>query len=90
MSYKIKVHIADDHKILIEGVIALINIEDDIEVEGFSLTGREVINWSKKNTADILILDINMPDINELIIHSDVVFIRTYRKEKNSDIMRNG
>ncbi|CAM1355257.1 MULTISPECIES: response regulator [Tenacibaculum] len=64
MSYKIKVHIADDHKILIEGVIALINIEDDIEVEGFSLTGREVINWSKKNTADILILDINMPEMD--------------------------
>ncbi|WP_435264022.1 response regulator [Tenacibaculum sp. nBUS_03] len=64
MSYKIKVHIADDHKILIEGVIALINIEDDIEVEGFSLTGREVINWSKQNTADILILDINMPEMD--------------------------
>lgn len=64
MSYKIKVHIADDHKILIEGVIALINIEDDIEVEGFSLTGREVINWSNKNTADILILDINMPEMD--------------------------
>lgn len=58
---KIKVHIADDHKILIDGIIALINTEDDIEVEGFSQTGREVIEWSKKNSTDILILDINMP-----------------------------
>ncbi|CAL2087971.1 response regulator transcription factor [Tenacibaculum sp. 190524A02b] len=65
MSYKkIKVHIADDHKILVEGVMALINIEDDIEVEGYSLTGREVVNWSTSNTADILILDINMPDMD--------------------------
>ncbi|HBI40244.1 MAG TPA: DNA-binding response regulator [Tenacibaculum sp.] len=64
MSTKIKVHIADDHKILIEGVMALINIEDDIEVEGFSLTGKEVINWSATNTADVLILDINMPEMD--------------------------
>jgi DNA-binding NarL/FixJ family response regulator len=64
MSYKIKVHIADDHKILIEGVMALINIEDDIEVEGFSLTGKEVVNWSSTNTADVLVLDINMPEMD--------------------------
>ncbi|CAM1366507.1 Two component transcriptional regulator, LuxR family [Tenacibaculum sediminilitoris] len=65
MNYKkIKVHIADDHKILIDGVIALLNTEDDIEVEGFSLTGRQVINWSSKNTADVLVLDINMPEMD--------------------------
>ncbi|CAM1373967.1 response regulator [Tenacibaculum xiamenense] len=64
MSTKIKVHIADDHKILIEGVMALINIEDDIEVEGFSLTGKEVVNWSATNTADVLVLDINMPEMD--------------------------
>ena len=64
MSSKIKVHIADDHKILIEGVIALINIEDDIEVEGFSLTGKELINWSATNTSDVLVLDINMPEMD--------------------------
>ncbi len=64
MSYKIKVHIADDHKILIEGVMALINIEDDIEIEGYSLTGKEVVNWANNNTADVLILDINMPEMD--------------------------
>lgn len=64
MSSKIKVHIADDHKILIEGVMALINIEDDIEVEGFSLTGKEVVNWSATKTADVLVLDINMPEMD--------------------------
>ena len=37
MKNKIKVHIADDHKILIEGIIAVINTDDDIEVEGLSL-----------------------------------------------------
>lgn len=61
MKEKIHVHVADDHKILIEGIIAVINTDKDIEVEGYSLTGKEVIDWAKDNTADILILDINMP-----------------------------
>ena len=58
----IRVHIADDHKILIEGIIAVINTDESIEVEGYSLTGKQVIEWIKSNSADILILDINMPE----------------------------
>ena len=62
MKEKIQVHIADDHKILIEGIVAVINTEDDIEIEGYSLTGKEVIDWAEDHYADILILDINMPE----------------------------
>lgn len=58
----IRVHIADDHKILIEGIIAVINTDVSIEVEGYSLTGKQVIEWIESNSADILILDINMPE----------------------------
>ncbi len=61
MKQKIQVHVADDHKILIEGIIAVIDTDKEIEVEGYSLTGKEVIDWAKEKTADILILDINMP-----------------------------
>ena len=62
MKNKITVHIADDHKILIEGIIAVINTDNDIEVKGYSLTGKHVMEWVKSNNADILILDINMPE----------------------------
>ena len=63
MSKKIYVHVADDHKIVIEGIIAVINTDKDIEINGYSLTGKEVIDWIsvKENKADVLILDINMP-----------------------------
>ncbi|CAM1343954.1 response regulator [Tenacibaculum amylolyticum] len=64
MRDKIKVHIADDHEVVIEGVSALINTDDNIEVEGYSLTGKQVIEWSKNNKADVLILDINMPKLD--------------------------
>ena len=62
MKNKIRVHIADDHKILIEGIIAVINTDESIEVEGYSLTGKQVVEWIESNSADILILDINMPE----------------------------
>lgn len=63
MKKKIYVHVADDHKILIEGIIAVINTDEDIDIKGFSLSGQEVIDWFKKksNKADVLILDITMP-----------------------------
>ena len=62
MKNKITVHIADDHKILIEGIIAVINTDNDIEVKGYSLTGKHVMEWVESNNADILILDFNMPE----------------------------
>ena len=63
MRKKIYVHVADDHKILIEGIIAVINTDKDIEINDYSLTGKEVIDWfdKKGNKADVLILDITMP-----------------------------
>ena len=64
MSDKIKVHIADDHQILIDGVKAVLNIEPNIEVIGFSLNGVQVLEWFNENTADVLILDINMPELD--------------------------
>ncbi len=64
MKNKIRVHIADDHQILIDGIIAVLNFEENIEVVGFSLNGIQVMDWFKKNDADILILDINMPQMD--------------------------
>lgn len=61
MGKKIQIHIADDHKILIEGIYAVIETSTEIEIEGFSLTGEEVVEWYENNTADVLILDVNMP-----------------------------
>lgn len=64
-SRKISVHIADDHKIIIDGIIAVLEDEDDILVNGYSCNGNELINWfNNDNSCDVLILDINMPEIS--------------------------
>ena len=61
---KITVHIADDHQILIDGVIAVLGLEKDIEVVGYSLNGEQVLDWFHEHSADVLILDINMPKVD--------------------------
>ncbi|WP_343328925.1 response regulator transcription factor [Polaribacter staleyi] len=78
MKEKIYVHVADDHKILIEGIIAVINTDKDIEIKGYSLTGQEVIDWfhQKENSADVLILDITMPVLDGFQV------LKYFRKKK--------
>lgn len=63
---KITVHIADDHQVLIDGVMAVLGLEKDIDVVGYSLNGRQVLDWFEDHSADVLILDINMPELDGL------------------------
>jgi len=63
---KITVHIADDHQILIDGVMAVLGLERNIEVVGYSLNGEQVLEWFQEHSADVLVLDINMPILDGL------------------------
>lgn len=68
---KIKIHLIDDHQIVIDGLLAVLKLEDDFEVVGFSLNGENIHERLTKNNADVLILDINMPDIDGIDILKD-------------------
>lgn len=61
---KITVHIADDHQIIIDGLTAILEFEKDIKIVGYSVNGSEVLDWFQENSADVLLLDINMPIIS--------------------------
>jgi len=65
---KIKVHIADDHQLLIDGIEAVLSSEENIEVVGSSLNGEDVLNWFASKEADILILDVNMPKVDGIAV----------------------
>jgi len=44
--------------------IQVLDLEEDIEVVGYSLDGSQVIEWFAEHSADVLVLDINMPKLD--------------------------
>jgi DNA-binding NarL/FixJ family response regulator len=58
---KIRIHLADDHQILIHGISSLLQTIPNFEVVGFSLNGANLFDEVTQNKTDVLILDINMP-----------------------------
>jgi len=58
---KIKIFLADDHKILRESLIMLLGQESDIEVVGEAQDGIAAEEEVMKKAVDVLILDISMP-----------------------------
>lgn len=61
MNDKIKIYLADDHKMLRESLNILLSQEEDIEVVGEAEDGLAVENGLRKTPVDLLILDISMP-----------------------------
>lgn len=62
----IKIVLADDHEIFRNGLKQLIDKEPDMQVIGEASTGKEAIELFDKLTPDLIILDINMPEMNGL------------------------
>jgi len=61
MTHKTRIHLADDHQVLIDGLTNLLRTVSDFEVVGNSLDGISVYEDVIKNNTDILLLDISMP-----------------------------
>src|SRR5512143_604404 len=63
---KIRVVIADDHRILREGIRALLDDSDDIEVVGMAADGRAAIELCNTLAPDLVLMAINMPGLGGL------------------------
>lgn len=88
---KIKVIIADDHKIVIDGLKSLLQLEETIEVVGEAYDGKQVLDILKNQKVDIAVLDIEMPFLSGIeltrIIKKDfpqvkVLILSMYNTEK--------
>jgi DNA-binding NarL/FixJ family response regulator len=62
----ITVLLAEDHMIVREGLRALLQMEDDIQVIGEAENGRHSVEMARKLSPDIVIMDIAMPMLNGL------------------------
>ncbi|MBN2729528.1 MAG: response regulator transcription factor [Bacteroidales bacterium] len=60
----ISVFIVDDHFMVIEGIKTLLAGEKDIILTGHAMDGKSALEYLKKNHTDVILMDINLPDIN--------------------------
>lgn len=64
MHNPIKLIIADDHVLFIEGLKSLIQEEKDYLIIGVANNGKELLDIIEREKPDIILMDINMPVLN--------------------------
>ena len=62
----VNILLADDHMMVREGLKQLLEMDDDINVVGEAGDGYECLNYANKTQPDIILLDINMPNLDGL------------------------
>lgn len=70
--YTIKVMIADDHKLIREGITQLLEFDGDIQVIEQAEDGVDCLKKLETTLPDILLLDINMPNKNGLEVLKEI------------------
>lgn len=68
----IRVVIAEDQAMVLGALAALLDTEDDIEVVGQARNGLEAIDAVIRHTPDVLLADIEMPEMTGLEVASEV------------------
>ena len=76
----IKILIADDHQIVIDGLKMVLNSNENFEVVGEAHNGVEVLEQIGKKKTDVVVLDINMPEMDGIKCAKKI-------KEKHPEIM---
>ena len=64
MTTAIRVLVADDHPIVRDGLVAILSTQPDIDVVGEAANGREVIERVALLHPDVLLLDLEMPELD--------------------------
>lgn len=55
--------IVDDHQVLLDGIKALIHGQNEVSVDHEALTGQAAVDLASHHDVQLILLDINLPDI---------------------------
>ncbi len=69
----IKILIADDHTMFVDGIESILQAEEDIKVVGRCYEGNQVADFVSKNNVDIILLDVNLPDMSGIEVCKEIV-----------------
>jgi DNA-binding NarL/FixJ family response regulator len=61
---RVRVLVADDHHLVLEGLRAVLATDQELEVVGEAHNGREAVGCAELLRPDIILMDIRMPDMN--------------------------
>ena len=61
---KTRILLADDHKIMRDGLRSLLEKQDDMEVVAEADNGRKAVQLAQEKKPDLVIMDISMPELN--------------------------
>lgn len=65
---KVRVLVVDDHPVVRDGLAAMIESQEDMELIGEGGTGEEAIALFEKLHPDILLLDLRLPDLDGIAV----------------------
>lgn len=72
MSNPINIMIADDHSMVREGIKQLLELDGDITVIAEANNGKQCLELLDEQRTDVLLLDINMPNLNGLQVLQNI------------------
>ena len=64
MKKPVRVLIADDHRLVREALRALLRTQPDVQVVAEAEDGRSAVGLAASMSPDVVVMDINMPDLN--------------------------
>jgi len=59
-----RVLLVDDHRIVLDGLRAVVERQEGFEVIGVATTGHEAVRLARRLTPDVVVMDVVMPDLN--------------------------
>jgi len=69
---KMTLAVVDDHPVVIEGLLKLLDNKEHLRVAGSFTTGVAFLSFIKTNKLDIVLLDISLPDMNGMDLCKDI------------------
>lgn len=64
MNMDTKILLADDHQIMREGLMAILEREPGLQVVGEAADGRTAVQLARKLNPHVVVMDVSMPDLN--------------------------
>jgi DNA-binding NarL/FixJ family response regulator len=65
---KIRIVLADDHPIVLDGLRNLIRAEPDLQLVGEAASGLSALKIIREQRPDVAVLDISMPELNGILL----------------------